>query len=268
MRCDRCGSDAIVFQRYSGQHLCGDHLQASVRTRAMRRIRSHGWIRPGDRIAVALSGGRSSSSLLHFLFAGFGMRRDLSLVAVTVDDGMTASRDLDRIGRIASGMGIEWATLSLADEYRVTLQGIPGRCGLSCTECSGLLDRALATLAREVGGTKLALGTNLDNEARSVLGRVLGGEASRLLYQVGTASEEPPRIRPFLGIPDEELALYASLNALDTRQGGCAHALSDAEREAGNILDEYRARHPSAPFSLVSLGEALTGGRATRSRGV
>jgi len=267
MRCDRCGREAILFQRYSGLHLCGEHLLASVRTRAMRRIRSRGRIKPGDRVAVALSGGGSSSSLLHLLSAGFGMRRDLSLVAVTVDEGGAASRDLDRIGRIASGMGIEWESLSLADEFGVALEGIPGRCGLSCGECTGLRDRALATLAREVGGTKLALGTNLDDQAGSVLARVLGGQAARLLDRAGMDGQELPRIRPFLGIPEEELALYASLNALDAQQGGCPHALSEAEQEAGRILDEYRVRHPSAPFSLVSLGEALAGGRAAHRGG-
>ncbi|MDD1668246.1 MAG: tRNA(Ile)-lysidine synthase, partial [Methanomicrobiales archaeon] len=87
MRCDRCGKDAIVHQRYSGLRLCGDHLQLDLAARVRRTIRAHGWIRSGDRIAIALSGGTGSSSLLHFLSAQFGNRPDLSLLAISVDEG-------------------------------------------------------------------------------------------------------------------------------------------------------------------------------------
>ena len=267
LRCDRCGRDALIFQRYSGLHLCGDHFQANLEARARRTIRAHGWIRSGDRIAVAFSGGRSSSSLLHFLSAHFGLRRDLSLVAITVDEDNGSCRDTARIARIAEGMGIEWAGTSFAEEFGGTPDGIlaSGGGGLPCDRCTWLRDQALTSLAKRVGATRLALGTNLDDEARSVFLHVLRGEASRLIRRAQPGEGMISWIRPLLRIPEEDLSLYARLNVPDSLGDGCPHTRNLAEREAGRILDEYTSRHPSTPFSLVNLGEALSAGEGTGS---
>ncbi len=173
MECDRCGRDAIVFQRYSGLHLCGDHFQRNLAARVKRTIRARGWIRTGDRIAVALSGGASGSSLLHFLSAHFGMRPDLSLVAITVDEGGDLSRDTHRIQRFVEGMKIEWAGTSFTEEFGDNPVTDAGNLPVPCRDL--LRNHALNSLAGRMGATKLALGTTLDDGARSVLLSVLRG---------------------------------------------------------------------------------------------
>jgi hypothetical protein len=262
MRCDRCGRDAIVLQRYSGLRLCGDHLRESVDARARRTLRARGWIQPGDRIAVALSGGPGSSSLLHFLSANFGMRRDLSLVAITVDEGPRPGRDMGRIGGIAGGMGVEWVHASLPKASGDALEGMPapgGEC-LPFPASSRLRDLApvLEALARRVKATKIALGTNLEVEAASVFLHVIGGEGSRLVKRPQPVPGVIPWIRPFLRIPGDELDLYARFNVPGPVRGRPSHTPHLPEGEAGRLLADCTARHPSAMFSLVNLAEALS----------
>ena len=67
MLCSKCRRRAIIYQRYSGLHLCKAHFIADFEAKAKRAIRTHHWIIPDDRIAVALSGGKDSSALLFFL---------------------------------------------------------------------------------------------------------------------------------------------------------------------------------------------------------
>ena len=257
MRCDRCGRDAVVFQRYSGLHLCGDHFQGDLVARAKRTIRARGWIRTGDRIAVALSGGVSGTSLLHFLSAHFGMRRDLTLVAISVDEGSGSRRDTDRAERVARGMGIEWAGTSFSEEFGDIPDPGPGLLPGSCRDL--LRGHALASLAGRMGATKLALGTTLDDRARSVLLAVLRGETTGLLARHTHAVGGIPAIMPFERIPLEEVALYARLNIPDCDQGPVMPASGPQETGEGRILDEYAHRHPAAPFSLANLGAALAG---------
>ncbi|MEC9458221.1 MAG: hypothetical protein VYD27_04565, partial [Candidatus Thermoplasmatota archaeon] len=66
--CSRCRSDALVHQVYSGQHLCGKHLSASIRKRTSKELRVQLDL-PKDatsdegepfRILVAVSGGKDS----------------------------------------------------------------------------------------------------------------------------------------------------------------------------------------------------------------
>jgi 2-thiouridine synthetase TtuA, N-terminal LIM domain len=251
VRCDRCGRDAIMFQRYSGNHFCEDHFQRDLLARAKRTIRARGWIRSGDRVAIGLSGGWSSGSLLHFFSAQFGMRPDLSLVALTIDDGNLPARDMERIRDIAGGLGIEWVS------------AFPEQ--VSGGHPDGIL-HALAPLAVRIGATKLALGTNLDDIAGSVLLQVLRGKGGRLFDRSPPDAGGIPVIEPFVEIPLEELRLYARLNVTGAGPGRRPHALDPLESEVARFLGDYTDRHPSTPFALARLPERLADAEGSRPR--
>jgi tRNA(Ile)-lysidine synthase TilS/MesJ len=264
MGCSRCGRDAIILQRYSGLRLCRDHFRESLEARALRTIRTHGWIRPGDRIAIGLSGGPGSSSLLPFLSAHFGMRRDLSLVAITVDEGNGSGRDMAGMRRMAEGMGIPWAGTSLSRECGESSAIPPSGTGSLPPAClAWLRDHALSSLARRLGATKLALGTSLDDEARSVFLHVLRGEGHRLIRRHLAGI---PGIMPFLRVPRAELSLYARLNVPGSLPGDWPQATGSLENEVFRCLDGFTCRHPSALFSLAGLGEALSEAKGSQPR--
>ncbi|HQD25394.1 MAG TPA: tRNA(Ile)-lysidine synthase, partial [Methanoculleus thermophilus] len=67
MKCSKCRREAIIYQRYSGLHLCEQHFNRDFEAKAKRAIREHRWIQSGDTVAVALSGDGDSSALLYFL---------------------------------------------------------------------------------------------------------------------------------------------------------------------------------------------------------
>jgi tRNA(Ile)-lysidine synthase TilS/MesJ len=262
VRCDRCGREAVHFQRYSGLRLCGEHLGASLESRAKREIRAGGGIRQGDRIAVGLPGGPDSSSLLRFLSVHFGMRRDISLFAITVDGGGGPGGDLDlaRVRGIAEGMGVRWAVTSPIGEGGEAggVARPPDDGGDARSRHTRLRDHALTSLALEMGATKLALGTSLDDVAREVFLRVIRGDPARLLWKKEGRGEIPV-VRPFSRIPREELLLYARLNGIDFIPEEARAAPGSLGNEAERLLADYAGRHPSALFSLASTGRALAG---------
>ena len=55
------------------------------------------------------------------------------------------------------------------------------------------------------------------------------------------------------------MAHYALLNLTGNRLAPYLHTPDPQEGEVQAILNEYANRHPAAPFSLVNLGEALSG---------
>ncbi|HRD26473.1 MAG TPA: TIGR00269 family protein [Methanoculleus sp.] len=259
MQCSKCRREAIIYQRYSGLHLCEQHFNRDFEAKAKRAIREHRWIESGDTVAVALSGGKDSSAVLFFLHGLLGERRDVRLMAITVDEGIAGYRDPDRARRISEGMGVPWVKASFHDAYGITLDEIVARkgTGLSCTYC-GVLRRALMNrVAREEGVTKFAYGFNLDDEAQSVLMNVLRGDAAQLTRPVREVEGLVPRIRPFLYIPEREVALYAFLHVEGFDPAGCPYAVDALRRDVRGILDEYTYRHPATKYSLVRLGEAL-----------
>lgn len=259
MQCSKCRRDAIIFQRYSGLHLCEYHFNRDFEAKAKRAIREHHWIRSGDQVAVALSGGKDSSAVLFFLHRLLRKRPDVGLMAITVDEGIAGYRDPARARAIARRIGVPWVTASFREEYGITLDEIVARKGtrLSCSYC-GVLRRALMNrIAREQGVTKFAYGFNLDDEAQSVLMNVLRGDAGRLTRPVREVAGMVPRIKPFIYIPEREVALYAFLHVEGFDLAGCPYAVGALRRDVRGILDDYTSRHPATKYSLVNLGETL-----------
>ena len=259
MKCSKCRREAIIYQRYSGLHLCEQHFNRDFEAKAKRAIREHRWIQSGDTVAVALSGDGDSSALLYFLSRLLRERRDIRLMAITVDEGIRGYREPRRARAIAVSLGVPWVTASFAKEYGITLDEIVGRKGaeLACSYCGVLRQALMNRIACEHGVTKFAYGFNLDDGARSVLTSVLRGDADRLIHPVQEVEGMVPRIKPFMCIPGSEVALYASLNVEGFDLAECPYAVGALQGDARRILDEYTSRHPATKYSLVNLGEAL-----------
>ncbi|MFA7197967.1 MAG: tRNA 2-thiocytidine biosynthesis TtcA family protein [Methanoculleus sp.] len=260
MKCSKCRRDAIIHQRYSGLHLCEQHFNRDFEAKAKRAIREHRWIVSGDTVAVALSGGKGSSAVLYFLHRLLRDRRDVELMAITVDEGIAGYRDPARTRAIAESIGVPLVTATFGDEYGVTLDEIMDRkgTGLSCSCCVTLRRALLNRLARGEGATKIACGFSLDDEARSVLENALRGDPELFARPGGEGGEEKiPRIKPLIYIPEREVALYASLHAPGFDLAGCPYTGDPLREDVREILDDYTSRHPATKYSLVNLGEAL-----------
>ena len=262
MNCSKCRREAIIYQRYSGMHLCQEHFTESVESRVKREIRKHGWVKHGDTIGVALSGGKDSTSLLHFLTNTFGDRPDITILAITIDEGIAGYRNMSDIKEIAERYGVPWHTTSFAEEYGITLDGIvvgQGDDRRSCSFCGVLRRRVLNRLARETGCTKIAFGFNLDDEAQSVMMNVLRGDTERLTMPQRDNPGMIPRIRPFAIIPEREIALYAHLHVGPLADQGCPYAHNALRGDVRRLLNEYTWLHPATKHALRSLGEDLQG---------
>ena len=147
MQCDRCRSDPVIFQPYSGRNLCRNHFIADFEARAKRAIRKHQWVRPGDHIAVPHTGDRCSSALLFFLQELAGRRRDVRISAIPGHQEITADSDDSSYEEALAQIGATClARATSLDETAVSvligvLRGLPG---------SSALDRG--NRHRDVGG--------------------------------------------------------------------------------------------------------------------
>jgi len=260
MRCSKCRRPAILFQRYSGLHLCQEHFFADLEAKAKRDIRVRRWIRPNDTIAVALSGGKDSTALLHFLHSLLFRRRDVHLLAITVNEGISGYRDPAVARNLAEGLGIPHVTASFQDRYGTTIDEIVMRKGdaLSCSYCGVLRRHLLNSVAREEHATRLAFGFNLDDEAQSVLMNVLRGDCARLTRSSLPRKGMVPRIKPFLHIPEREVALYSYLKTGRVDTGRCPYSHNALRAEVRRMLNEYAWDHPGTRHALVNLGEELS----------
>ena len=118
--CAACAEPAVYLDRATGEHLCGDHLSARVEATFRATLRAPGGLHGGERVAVAFSGGKDSSVLLHLLATMAAPELDLALVAVTIDEGIAGYRDETIAGAraLAARLGVEHRVVGFSDGLR------------------------------------------------------------------------------------------------------------------------------------------------------
>ncbi|MFZ2073218.1 MAG: tRNA(Ile)-lysidine synthase [Methanoregula sp.] len=272
MQCDACRREAVIYQPYSGKHLCPAHFLRDFEAKAKHTIRSNGWLHPGDHIAVALSGNAAGAALLVFLKDLTANRRDIRLSAITIDTGISSCPDLMQAQKTAAACGVEWFPCSFAERYGTTMDALVQRDGPQAARCACrvLRDDLLGEIARAHGVTRCAFATTVDDSAGKFFSDLLSGTVERTLFPPGMMGKTRiPGIRPFMDIPEPEVILYAGLRSGETIScntlppGPCAGSVSvDADVRAA--LDTYARRHPATKFALANLAGTLAGIAAAR----
>jgi len=115
MQCSKCKNEAIVFQPYSGQHLCRDHFIADVEAKARRAIRINQWMRPYDHIGVVARGDLAGNALIFFLRKLTGNRKDIRVSEIPLTEDLPGLNKWAReagVTRLARATPLEDAAAS------------------------------------------------------------------------------------------------------------------------------------------------------------
>lgn len=243
-------------------HLCREHFLLDVEHKVKKSIRTQGMLKKGDRIAVALSGGKDSSAVLHLLCALFSSRPSMEIFAITIDEGIRGYRrkTVKSAEKLAKSLGVEHRIFTFSDAYGTTLDELIEK-GHPCTYCGVLRKTLLNKCAREMGATKLVTGHNLDDEAQTILMNYLRGDTERLarFYPERAHDGMVPRIKPLRDVPEKETALYAIIKDLPAAFSECPYARDSLRMEVRNLLNSYDSRHPGTKYSLVRGFERISG---------
>ncbi|KYK25710.1 MAG: hypothetical protein AYK23_03815 [Candidatus Proteinoplasmatales archaeon SG8-5] len=257
--CQKCSKDSVIHIDYSGADLCADHFIQFVEKRVQKELKLQGKLPKDTKLAVAVSGGKDSMSLLHILHDIFKNHRGVSLVVLSVDEGLKGYREnaIGTVSMFCQGNGIPHELLSFKDEFGIEMDDVAEKGGehKPCTYCGVLRRSLLNRRARELGAAKIALGHNLDDMAQSIMMNVVNGDVHRLLRLAPHALIQPgfvPRIVPMRTIPEAEIRLYAELKDVPHLERHCpyrpkAHRLGFLE-----IIDQLEERTPGTKHSILS----------------
>jgi len=256
--CDKCRDRAVIYQRYSGKHLCARHFEEDVHRKVKQVLRKYRIFGGPSKIAVAVSGGKDSISLLYILKSLFSYRKDLELVAVAIDEGIAGYRSdtIDVARAVAERLEEDLEirsfdeTFGITTDYAASLGAEQG----PCTFCGVLRKNLLNRTARELGADALATGHNLDDESQTVLLNYLRGDLDRLYRLRPRKALEGlvPRIKPLRRVPEREVALYAVIHDLPLGTAACPHISGAIRREVKDMLNDFEYKHPGTKYSIMS----------------
>ena len=173
-------------------------------------------IRDGDRVAVALSGGKDSLTLLEaMLLLQKRAPIDFSVCAFTIEQGKFLA-PFEPLGVYLKGRGIDWTYFRDSQSFKL-LAAEPTH---GCDKCSRFRRRAVYEVARGLGANVIALGHTADDFCESFLRNAMfTGRLSSLPPVTWSAKKEFRLIRPLVYVTEDITTAYAaSLSA--PRQSG------------------------------------------------
>lgn len=206
-----------------------------------RAIHRYNMISDGDRIAVGLSGGKDSLTLMWVLM--YRLRRipiTYSLLAIYIDLGFSedySKRLKDFCNVMGYNLHIEYTDYG---NYAHSSHNRENPCFL----CARLRRKRLFELADEFGCNKLALGHNKDDIIETLfLNMFYSGEISTMTPYQPFFQGKLTIIRPLALIDEQDIAAFAQYHGFPELKNPCPSAVNSKRSEIKEILAKLYQRN-------------------------
>jgi uncharacterized protein (TIGR00269 family) len=225
-----------------------------------------------DRIAIGVSGGKDSMTLLHILTRIEKAFPHSELKAITIDEGIQGYRE-EALKIAKDGcqkLNIEHEVFTFKEIFGCELDSLVKKYRQKnifnenltpCAICGVLRRRALNSAARNEKATKLATAHNLDDEAQTIMLNILRGDPLRIGRGTPVSCFTNPffvgRIKPFCEILEREIVLYAYLKKIRFQNIPCPYAAEAFRNDVRSTLNRMEEKHPSTKYSLYHSAQKL-----------
>jgi tRNA 2-thiocytidine biosynthesis protein TtcA len=212
----------------------------------------HALLAAGDRVMVAMSGGKDSYTLFHVLTRLVArLPFAVELVAVHLDQRQPGYDGAGLRGFLeASGQRFE---ILSEDTYSVVTSHLP-ETATYCSLCSRLRRGILYTAAERLGCTKIALGHHRDDSLETFLMNLFyGGKLQAMPARYRTDDGRFEVIRPLMGCAEADIARFAAGQAFPIIPCNLCGSQEGLKREAmTELMDQLAASHPNVRAVMAS----------------
>jgi cytoplasmic tRNA 2-thiolation protein 1 len=269
--CTRCKSKpSTYFRPYSGERLCPGCFNETITERVRKTINKYKMFEYDSRIAIGVSGGKDSLTLLRLLHSIEARMPKAELIAVCIDEGVTGYRDeaLRLAEKNCRELDIEMHVLSFSDLFDETMDeiAVKERELGACSYCGVLRRRALNEAAKSVDADRLATGHNLDDMAQSVLLNVMRNDIKRIhAFNPGgqQLGDYVRRVKPLCEVPEKETSYYAFINGLEFQSLPCPYADEAMRTDARRFINQMEHKRPGTKFTMYQTGLKLRSQRTS-----
>ncbi len=259
VQCTICRHHPAFYRReYEGVNLCKGCFKASLERRVRRTINYWKMLGPEDHVAVAVSGGKDSVTMLMILRKLSARFPRTRLTAVTVDEGIAGYREeaVDIAAQYCRELGVAHEVVSFEDIYGLGLDDFlrhKKQRLTACSYCGVFRRKAINVAARKIGANKIATAHNLDDVLQTYLLNLLEGDVERFV-RFSPVLQDPrgqflTRIKPLCEVPEREVALYGYSEGLRFQSASCPYMTEALRNELRSILNRLETAHPGVLFS-------------------
>ncbi len=226
-------------------------LEKRILRAAAQAIQDFGLVEQGDRIMVAVSGGKDSYTLLHVLMR---LRErapiDFDLVAVNLDQGQPGY-PAEVVERHLRSVGVNYRMIA-RDTYSVVRRLVPeGK--TTCSVCSRLRRGVLYGAAIEMGCTKIALGHHREDLVETLLLSALySGALKSMPAKLLAKDGKNVVVRPLCYAAEGDIAAFAAAMRFPIVPCDlCGSQPNLRRRRVKALLADLSAEHPAVKGNLL-----------------
>jgi cytoplasmic tRNA 2-thiolation protein 1 len=263
--CSKCQkAESIYYRAYSGEYLCKKCLLRSIEDKAARTISKYSMIEYGDNVAVGVSGGKDSLSLLYVLKVLFDQHSNNSnkLIAVTIDEGIKGYRDesLQIVKEFCAQLRVESKVLSYKSLFGIDMDEAmilrSSQKMSSCSICGTFRRRAIDIAAETVGADIVATAHNMDDQLQTFMINLLAGDVER----IGWIYPEPvqytntgmKKVKPFIEIYEYEIAFYALQREIPFQSEECPYMNESIRTDLREFFNRLERDHPGIKYNAYN----------------
>jgi tRNA-5-methyluridine54 2-sulfurtransferase len=251
MKCTVCKGPAVIDLRRHNANFCPEHFTKFCRDQVAKAIGDHDMIAPGQRVLVAVSGGKDSLALWDLLVT-LGYEAEGMTIGLGIGDYSEASTAA--AVAFAESRGLPLRRIDLRADYGYdipTAAAVTRR--VPCSSC-GMSKRHLIDAAALDGGFDVvATGHNLDDEAAVLLGNVLHWQTEYLGRQVPVLPARggfPRKVKPLVRLSERETAAYCVLRGIDYIVEECPMAAGNRHLRYKEALNSIEAGSPGTKHAF------------------
>ena len=254
MKCRRCSAKAEVKLRAHNTAFCRACFVLFFGRQVDRCILKNRMFSHGDRVLVAVSGGKDSLALWHALVSHGYQTTGLHL-NLGIGDYSTQSREKTEAFARVHGLPLIVLDLrTLNEDISIpTVAAFTNR--RPCAACGRIKRHCFDTAALEHGFTVIATGHNLDDEAARLLGNVLHWQREHLAKQRPVLDPTHPKfvtkVRPLYLVSEYETAAYAFFSGIDYVVDECPHAAGATQLVYKKTLNRLEEEMPGTKHGFV-----------------
>ena len=200
------------------------------------------------KVAVALSGGKDSLTLLFLLKAISGKgfpALDIHAILVDGEFSCGAGVNVKYLQEICQKLGVNFITRQSTQKLEK----------LECYSCSRERRTLIFEAAKSVGATKIAFGHHRDDNAQTVLMNLLHkGEFAGNLPKIHMHEYGITIIRPLIYIGEADIRTFAEQQGFMRIMCRCPVGQNSMRKKVKDLIEEIEAMYPNARENIARAG--------------